>query len=163
MEKQASHQEKEELQQVVALLRQEKQQLSTELEDRMATVKVGGLSRISCGDADLRSPHTVAWSASRCSPSFSSSSSCALRRCPCRRNGSTSAGLRSGSAPAPTSAALALSARFEVSSLVLQLQQLEENLQKSREELSQLQSDLQENVDLVGCFRLEGPMEPTDH
>lgn len=33
--------------------------------------------------------------------------------------------------------------------LVLQIQQLEEHLEKSREELSQLKSDLQENVELV--------------
>lgn len=32
---------------------------------------------------------------------------------------------------------------------VVQIQQLEEELQKSREELSQLKSDLQENVELV--------------
>lgn len=36
------------------------------------------------------------------------------------------------------------------SCLVLQLQQLEEHLQKSKEELNQLKSDLQENVELVG-------------
>lgn len=33
--------------------------------------------------------------------------------------------------------------------MVLQIQQLEEHLEKSTEELSQLKSDLQENVELV--------------
>lgn len=52
-----------------------------------------------------------------------------------------------------TSAALALSAVFELSLFpyfVLQLQQLEEHLQKSKEELKQSKSHLQENVELVG-------------
>lgn len=34
--------------------------------------------------------------------------------------------------------------------LVLQFQQLEEHLQQSKEEVKQLKSDLQENVELVG-------------
>lgn len=38
--------------------------------------------------------------------------------------------------------------------LVLQIQQLEEHLEKSKEELSQLKSDLQENVELVSFFSL---------
>lgn len=46
-----------------------------------------------------------------------------------------------------TSAALA---QLMFSCLVLQLQQLEEHLQKSKEELNQLKSDLQENVEQVG-------------
>lgn len=46
-----------------------------------------------------------------------------------------------------TSAALA---QLMFSCLILQLQQLEEHLQKSKEELNQLKSDLQENVEQVG-------------
>lgn len=39
--------------------------------------------------------------------------------------------------------------------LVLQIQQLEEHLEKSKEELSQLKSDLQENVELVSFLSLD--------
>lgn len=38
--------------------------------------------------------------------------------------------------------------------LVLQIQQLEEHLEKSKEELSQLKSDLQENIELVSFLSL---------
>lgn len=36
--------------------------------------------------------------------------------------------------------------------LVLQIQQLEEHLEKTKEDVSQLKSDLQENIELVSSF-----------